>query len=758
MTFFKNMKISGKLFLGFALMVLITAGIAIYGTINLMQVNNSYTYILENPFERYQALREIQVGMMNARRIMNRSAMYINDPNDPIGGINSQEILFREQWTRIDAEILRYRESVRLDPDFTDERKAELQGIMDHLEGSIHHYFNHYVVPLMEAGRLGDEVETIRLVRQGVDTVNEVNYYFDQLFVITQNVMVRYSSDMNSLTRQTYQTKIALTVIGVILSVVICLILTGAIRRPLAKMIEAADKVSRGDLTMDLGTNGKDEFSLLQNSFAKIIDTLRGLTKDLILAQQKFHGEGDVEFRLDPSRYENSYKDIADKINGLMNGSVNDVMTVLDAMGKISNGDFNVEVSDLPGKKMVLPTTVRSVVGNLKEVYESTNYLANNAANGNLNVSIDSSKFSGSWADLLNTLNNLLISVNKPLSAIETALNHMQQGNFEGAKINAEFKGTFDNVKRALNTTEEITQGYINEISTTLAAMSKGDLTVSIRGDYIGAYAPIKEALNTILSSLNQVMGDIKVATDQVVSGIDQISKSSMHLAEGAQEQTNAVQDLVSSIAIINEKANQSSTNAINANQRTSRSEESARTATNLVKSMASTMDKVKASSQSIGKIISVINDIAFQTNLLALNAAVEAARAGEHGKGFSVVAEEVRSLAGKSQQSAQDTTVIIAEDANVVDEGIKAMAEVVASFDVIGSDIVQISELVSQITGISEEQLELIASVNNSVTEISKVVASNSATAEESASASEEINAQADMLDKMVSFFKLKK
>ncbi|MCL2616362.1 MAG: methyl-accepting chemotaxis protein, partial [Defluviitaleaceae bacterium] len=318
--------------------------------------------------------------------------------------------------------------------------------------------------------------------------------------------------------------------------------------------------------------------------------------------------------------------------------------------------------------------------------------------------------------------------------------------------------GTFDNVKRALNTTEETTLGYINEISSTLTAMSKGDLTVSLKGNYIGSYGPIKDALNTILESLNRIMTDIKVATEQVVSGVEQISRSSMYLAQGASEQASAVQELSTSIAVINEKAGKSTANAVDASERTLRTEESAREGSERVKLMASTMEKVKDSSASIGKIIGVINDVAFQTNLLALNAAVEAARAGEHGKGFSVVAEEVRSLAGKSQQSAQDTTVIIDEDAKVVEEGVKSTGEVVKSFETIGKDIMEIASLVAQISSLSREQLESIAAVNSSVSDISKVVSSNSATAEETASASEEINAQVETLNKMVSFFKTKR
>ena len=168
-------------------------------------------------------------------------------------------------------------------------------------------------------------------------------------------------------------------------------------------------------------------------------------------------------------------------------------------------------------------------------------------------------------------------------------------------------------------------------------------------------------------------------------------------------------------------------------------------------------MNKVKVSSQDIGKIIDVISNIAFQTNLLALNAAVEAARAGEHGRGFGVVAEEVRNLAGRSQQSTSDTSVIIDEDVKHVEEGLQATSGVVASFETIANNVQEISGHITEIAEISSEQLDSIANVKTGLSEIEGVVSDISSTAEESASASQELHSQADLLREKVAFFKLK-
>ena len=347
-------------------------------------------------------------------------------------------------------------------------------------------------------------------------------------------------------------------------------------------------------------------------------------------------------------------------------------------------------------------------------------------------------------------------SIAKPLSNIETCLLEMQNGNF--AKMEGDYGGEFNTVKSAVNTTADTTLSYIEEIAVILSAISKGDLTVNISREYIGSYAPIKDALHIILNSLNATMSEIINATEQVVSGSEQISQSAMHLREGAAKQTHALDELSEAVSTIHSKAEQASTNANDANKWANNSEESAQVGGIAVQALTANMLKIKESSESISQVFKIVDDIAFQTNLLALNASVEAARAAEYGKGFAVVAEEVRTLAGRSKESVSETTTIVKEDIESVERGLKATNEVVSSFEAISGDIGKISEIVSQIANLSSEQLIFISSVHDSVSEVSGVATNNSSIAQESAASSEELNAQAEMLRKMVSFFKLRK
>jgi methyl-accepting chemotaxis protein len=171
---------------------------------------------------------------------------------------------------------------------------------------------------------------------------------------------------------------------------------------------------------------------------------------------------------------------------------------------------------------------------------------------------------------------------------------------------------------------------------------------------------------------------------------------------------------------------------------------------------MMEAVQAINDASQSIGKVIKVIDDIAFQTNILALNAAVEAARAGVAGRGFAVVAEEVRNLAAKSAEAAQDTEALIENSINKAVLGVKIAGETNESLIAIVDGIVQSSRISGEIAEKADRQYSAIGEINTGIDQVSQVVQQNSATAEESAAASEELSGQSSMLNGLIGQFKL--
>ena len=285
--------------------------------------------------------------------------------------------------------------------------------------------------------------------------------------------------------------------------------------------------------------------------------------------------------------------------------------------------------------------------------------------------------------------------------------------------------------------------------------LASGDLTADVkpRSDK----DTMSLAMGKMLDNLNQMFREVHTATDHVSAGSKQIADGAQSLAQGSTEQAASIEELSSSIAEIAQKTK---TNAEIA-EKTTKLEEmiiaNAEKGSGHMDEMMEAVQEINQASQSISKVIKVIDDIAFQTNILALNAAVEAARAGQHGKGFAVVAEEVRNLASKSAEAAKETGAMIENSIEKAELGTRIAGETAASLTEIVSGINESSEFIKAIAKASEEQSLGINQINIGVDQVAQVVQQNSATAQESAAASEEMSGQSAMLQELISQFKLK-
>ena len=299
---------------------------------------------------------------------------------------------------------------------------------------------------------------------------------------------------------------------------------------------------------------------------------------------------------------------------------------------------------------------------------------------------------------------------------------------------------------------------YINEISEKLQEIAGGNLDFRLSYEYLGEFAKIKESLEAISRAFNDTLGRISVAASQVSEGAGYVSEGAQTLSLGSSQQNDAVELLASHINEVSDGIQQTAKGAKKASQISKEVGSSILESNDKMQHMNEAIQKISSKSTEIHSIIKTIEDIAFQTNILALNAAVEAARAGEAGKGFAVVADEVRNLAGKSSEAAKNTTVLIEQTVEAVEEGTGVAKDTAASMMAVVAQAEEVNELIEGIAEYSAKQAAATEEVIRGIERISDVVQSNMSSAEKSAAASEELSGQANMLRDLVSKFRLKK
>jgi methyl-accepting chemotaxis protein len=363
-------------------------------------------------------------------------------------------------------------------------------------------------------------------------------------------------------------------------------------------------------------------------------------------------------------------------------------------------------------------------------------------------------------AGLIGVVVTYIASANiaNPIKRVTVAAQEIAQGNFN-VKLSIKSKDEVGQLANAFNLTLERLinyQGYIDEISHTLASMAKGDLRVSLNMDYVGQFEKLKTNLDGLSSGLSTTLMQIHQASEQVTGGSEQVASGSQALSQGATEQASSVEELTATIMEISDDLKKSTVSAQQASILSKESGQGVIESNQQMQQLMRAMVEITETSREIGKIIKTIDEIAFQTNILALNAAVEAARAGTAGKGFAVVADEVRNLAAKSAEAAKNTTSLIENTLNAIETGTTLANNTAHSLnDVVGKTQI-VNEKIQEIAEDIKRESFAISQIATGIDQISIVVQSNSATAEESAATSEELLGQAQMLKELIGGFQL--
>lgn len=349
-------------------------------------------------------------------------------------------------------------------------------------------------------------------------------------------------------------------------------------------------------------------------------------------------------------------------------------------------------------------------------------------------------------------------AITKPIITLNGVAQELAQGNLDVSlqiESDNEIGELSDSIQLTVNRLKEYIN-YINEITYALNRLADGKLKFTLKYDYAGDFAKVKEGLINISESMQNIMTDIINTSSQVSAGSEDLARAAQSIAEGASTQSASVEELVATTTAVTDQVKENTSAAQVAADETLKVTDMMRNSKDQMSQMTDAMNKITQTSNEVVGIIKTIEDIADQTNLLALNASIEAARAGEAGKGFAVVASEIGSLADESSKAANTTKNLIGISIDEIEHGNQIVNDVVTSIQEVMEAVQKVNEMISKSSETYVQQEQSMEQIEIGIEEISKGVEDNSAAAEETSATSEELAAQASTLEQLVQRFDL--
>ncbi|AWT15820.1 methyl-accepting chemotaxis protein [Stenotrophomonas maltophilia] len=492
---------------------------------------------------------------------------------------------------------------------------------------------------------------------------------------------------------------------GIGASVMIGRSLTG----PLARAVNLAERLSKGQLDQEFRLGGRDELTQLGEAMASVRQSVQAaIGAQLQMAEQ--HEAGAIRYRMDVTAFPGDFGRMVQATNSLVESHVQVELLMAEVMQRYAIGDLSRDLPDYPGEKGTLTRTLAAVKQSLMAINAQIDELARAARAGDFSMRGDAAAFQYQFKAMVEHLNGMMAS----------------------------------------------SQASIADVSDVLRAISHGDLTARMDGEYDGVFARMRDDANTTTAQLTGIVQGIQVAADSINNAAQELAAGNNDLSRRTEQQAANLEEAAASMEELTSTVRQNAELARQADSEAHAAGAAVRETEQAMAQMASVMGEIDQSSARISEISTVIDGIAFQTNILALNAAVEAARAGEQGRGFAVVASEVRTLAQRAGVAAKEIKELIEDAAAKVKSGLAVTVESEAAIARVAQASSRTTQLMSDIAAASKEQAAGIEQVNQVVVQMDQVTQQNAALVEEATAASRALEEQAHALTTSVSVFKV--